>query len=51
MLLAALTGLFLAAGYLVGGGQGAAVAILFAVPINLFAWWGSDAMVLRMHNP
>jgi heat shock protein HtpX len=50
LLLAALTGLFLAVGYLVGGRSGATVAFLFALATNLFAWWGSDAMVLRMHD-
>jgi heat shock protein HtpX len=50
LLLAALTGLFLAVGYLVGGRQGATVALVVALATNLFAWWGSDAMVLRMHN-
>lgn len=50
LLLAALTGLFLAAGYLVGGRQGATVAPAMALATNLFAWWGSDRMVLRMHN-
>lgn len=50
LLLAALTGLFLAVGYLAGGRQGAAVALVAALATNLFAWWGSDAMVLRMHN-
>ncbi len=50
LLLAALTGLFLAVGYLVGGRSGATIALLFALATNLFAWWGSDAMVLRMHD-
>jgi heat shock protein HtpX len=50
LLLAALTGLFLAAGYLIGGRSGAMVALLVALGTNLFAWWGSDAMVLRMHR-
>jgi heat shock protein HtpX len=50
LLLAALTGLFLAAGYLIGGRSGATVALLVALGTNLLAWWGSDSMVLRMHR-
>ncbi|MGE0210419.1 MAG: zinc metalloprotease HtpX [Parvibaculaceae bacterium] len=50
LLLAAMTGLFLAIGYLVGGQQGMVIAFLFAAGTNLFAYWNSDKMVLRMHN-
>jgi heat shock protein HtpX len=50
LLLAALTGLFMAVGYLVGGASGASVAFLVALGMNAFAFWGSDRMVLRMHN-
>ncbi|MFO1038457.1 MAG: zinc metalloprotease HtpX [Geminicoccaceae bacterium] len=50
LLLAALTALFLAAGYLLGGGTGALVALIFALGTNAFAYWNSDKMVLRMHN-
>ena len=50
LLLAALTALFLAAGYVVGGRQGATVAFAMALATNLFAWWGSDRMVLRLHD-
>lgn len=50
LLLAALTGLFLAAGFLLGGRGGAGVALVMALGMNLLAWWGSDRMVLRMHN-
>jgi heat shock protein HtpX len=50
LLLAALTALFLAVGYLLGGRGGVMVAFLFALGTNLFAYWNSDKMVLRMHN-
>jgi heat shock protein HtpX len=50
MLLAAMTGLFLAAGYLLGGQQGAIIALLFATGMNIFAWWNSGNVLLRMYN-
>lgn len=50
LLLAALTGLFLAAGYLLGGSSGATIALVVALAMNFLAWWSSDRMVLRMHN-
>ena len=50
LLLAALTGLFLALGFLLGGRGGALIALVLALGMNLFAFWGSDQMVLRMHN-
>ncbi len=50
LLLAAMTGLFLAVGWLVGGGAGAAIAFVLALAMNGYAWWSSDRMALRMHN-
>ncbi|WP_119679295.1 zinc metalloprotease HtpX [Indioceanicola profundi] len=50
MLLAGLTGLFLAVGYLIGGQGGMMIALLFAVGTNVFAYWNSDKMVLRMYG-
>ncbi|MGG5888852.1 zinc metalloprotease HtpX [Falsiroseomonas sp. HC035] len=50
VLLAGLTALFVGVGYVIGGQQGMVVAFLFACGTNLFAWWNSDKMVLRMHN-
>ena len=50
MLMAAMTGLFLAAGYLIGGQTGMAVAFLFAAGSNLFAYWNSDKVVLSMYG-
>jgi len=50
VLLAALTGLFLAVGYALGGEGGMLIALLLAGGMNLFAWWNSDKMLLRMHG-
>jgi heat shock protein HtpX len=35
---------------MIGGGTGAVVALLVAGGMNLFAYWNSDKMLLRMHN-
>src|SRR5215831_7986466 len=50
LLLAAMTGLFLAVGYAVGGQGGMAVALMIAVGMNAFAYWNADKLVLRMHG-
>jgi heat shock protein HtpX len=50
ILLAALTGLFLAVGFLLGGEGGMMIALLVALGMNLFAYWNSDKVVLRMYN-
>ena len=50
MLLAALTGLFLAAGFLIGGQQGMVIAFAIACAMNLFAYWNADKLVLRMYG-
>jgi heat shock protein HtpX len=50
LLLAAMTGLFLAVGYLIGGQQGMWVAFGFACLTNLFAYWNADKLVLRMYG-
>ena len=50
LLLAAMTALFLVVGYLLGGRGGAMIALVIALGTNIFAWWSSDKMVLRMHN-
>jgi len=50
MLMAALTALFLGAGYMLGGEGGMVMALIFAGLTNLFAWWNSDRMVLAMHG-
>lgn len=48
LLMAGLTGLFLAFGYLIGRETGVLLALAFAVATNLFAYWNADKMVLRM---
>jgi len=50
LLLAALTGFFLVVGYLLGGRSGLLIALVVALGTNLFAYWNSDRMVLRMSN-
>jgi heat shock protein HtpX len=50
LLLAAMTGLFLAVGYLIGGQTGMLMALVFAGGMNMFAYWNSGNMVLRMHG-
>ena len=50
LLLAAMTGLFLAIGYLLGGEGGVLIAFLIALAMNGWAYWNSDKMVLRMHG-
>ncbi len=50
ILLGSLTALFAVIGYALGGAGGAGMALIMAGAMNLFAWWGSDRMVLRMHN-
>ncbi|MDI1296480.1 MAG: zinc metalloprotease HtpX [bacterium] len=50
MLLSALTALFMALGYTLGGGGGAIIALLVAAGMNLFTFWNADRIVLSMHN-
>ena len=50
LLLAALTGIFLVVGDLIAGRQGMIIAFLFALGMNLFAYWNSDRMVLSMYG-
>jgi heat shock protein HtpX len=50
ILLAGLTGLFMAVGYLIGGGNGALIALIIAAGTNLFSYWNSDRLVLSMHG-
>jgi heat shock protein HtpX len=50
LLMAALTGLFLVVGFLIGGGPGMVIGFLFAAGINLFAYWNSDKMLLSMYG-
>jgi heat shock protein HtpX len=50
MLLAGMTALFMGLGYLIGGGTGMIMALVFAGGMNIFSYWNSDKMVLRMHG-
>ena len=50
LLIAAMTGLFLAVGYLIGGQSGMLIAFGIAAAMNLFAYWNADKMVLRMYG-
>jgi len=50
ILLAGLTGLFMAVGYLIGGGSGALIALMIAAATNLFSYWNADKLVLSMHD-
>jgi heat shock protein HtpX len=50
ILMAGLTALFLAIGYLIGGQMGMALAFVFALGTNLFAYWNSDKAVLSMYG-
>lgn len=49
-LLALMTALFMGVGFLIGGEVGMMIAFFVAAAMNLFAYWNSDKMVLRMHN-
>jgi heat shock protein HtpX len=50
ILLAAMTGLFLAIGFALGGEQGMLIAFAVALGMNVFSYWNSDKLVLRMHG-
>ena len=50
ILLAALTGLFIAVGAIIGGNQGMVIAFGFALVMNVFAYWNSDRLVLSMYG-
>ncbi len=50
MLMAGLTALFGAVGYLLGGSGGMLMALGFAAVTNLFSYWNSDRLALAAHN-
>jgi heat shock protein HtpX len=50
LLLGLMSGLFLAIGGVLGGGQGMMVGFLFAVVTNFVSYWFSDSIVLRMYG-
>jgi len=50
VLLAALTGLIMLFGQLLGGRGGLEIAFVFAIAMNFFSYWFSDKMVLRAYG-
>ena len=50
ILMAAIVALFGAVGLAIGGAQGMLLALLLGGGINLWAYWNSDRMVLRMYH-
>jgi heat shock protein HtpX len=50
ILMAALMGLFLVIGGLIGGAQGMLIAFVIAAGMNLFAYWNSDKVLLSMYG-
>ena len=50
ILMAAIMALFGVIGAYLGGAQGMLLALLFGAGMNVFAYWFSDSMVLKMYN-
>jgi heat shock protein HtpX len=50
ILLAGLTALFMAVGYLLAGPTGATIAFFVAAAMNLFTYWNADRIVLSMQG-
>ncbi|WP_419798386.1 MAG: zinc metalloprotease HtpX [Terasakiella sp.] len=50
LLLAGMTGLFLAIGYMIGGESGMVIAFVIALGMNAISYWNSDKIVLRMYG-
>lgn len=50
MLLAAMTAIFVVAGYLIGGPTGMLIALALGGAMNLFSYWNADKIVLRMYG-
>ena len=50
ILLAGLTALFMAVGFLIGGESGALLALIVAGAMNLISYWNADKLVLAMHG-
>ena len=50
LLMAAIVALFGVIGGAVGGAEGMVIALLLGGAMNVFAYWNSDKMVLRMYN-
>lgn len=50
LLIAGLTALFGAVGFMLGGQSGMLVALAIATAMNLFAYWNSDKIVLKIYK-
>jgi heat shock protein HtpX len=50
ILLAGMTALFMGVGFMIGGEAGMLIALVVAGGMNVFAYWNSDKLVLRMHG-
>lgn len=50
LLIAGLTALFGVLGLMIGGASGMMIALLIACAMNLFAYWNSDKIVLRIYK-
>ncbi|WOR14830.1 zinc metalloprotease HtpX [Hyphomonas sp. FCG-A18] len=50
ILLAAMTALFMAVGFVVGGTMGMGIAFIVAAGINFFSYWNADKIVLKMQG-
>jgi len=50
ILLAVLTALFGAIGYMIGGATGMIIAVVFAGGMNLISYWNADKIVLKMYR-
>jgi heat shock protein HtpX len=50
ILLAALTALFMGVGFVIGGEGGMLIALAVAATLNVFAYWNSDKLALRMNG-
>jgi len=50
LLMSLMMGLFLVVGAIVGGESGMMIAFVIAAGLNLFAYWNSDKMLLRMYG-
>ena len=50
LLMAGIVALFGAVGMVLGGAQGMLIALVIGAGMNVFAYWNSDKVVLRMYN-
>ena len=50
ILLSMMTALFVGIGFMVGGTTGMIIAFVVAAGMNVFAWWNSDKIVLKMQG-